>query len=43
MTIYLLNAGKYEYVAVEAVLYEKGRRFEESAVDQSEKYEFRRP
>jgi hypothetical protein len=33
-----LNAGKYEYVAVDAVLYKKGRRFDESPVDHSEKY-----
>lgn len=35
---YFLNAGKYEYVAVDAVLYKKGRRFELSEVDQFEKY-----
>lgn len=35
---YFLNAGKYEYVAVDAVLYTKGRRFELSDMDQFEKY-----
>lgn len=31
-----LNAGKYEYVAVDAVLYKNGSLFDESPVDQSE-------
>lgn len=38
-----LNAGKYEYVAVDAVLYKNGSRFEPSPVDQSEKYWFNNP
>lgn len=31
-----LNAGRYEYVAVDAVLYKNGSRLEDSPVDQSE-------
>lgn len=43
ISFYFLNAGKYEYVADDAVLYKKGRRRVESEVDQFEKYWLSKP